>query len=456
MFFYIKFLLMFGCLTSLGIYMKMRFKDMRTVQWAALISISGGLTGLQVVLEHELLPGWLDRIHPRIGEAISFLTWLLNVLVNTFPYYAILVFFLVYNGLPDRYKWVTGVLSLPIWMTILFQPDLGSHVLHLPFIAFWGGAYLLAAVILALRPMIQASTMPIRMYHLAIGLIFLVPESVIYLYQLAGPPLSDVLLSRLPYFGIGSMLLFLLVYLRGAFTGLQRESVEAVRAGTGLIHHSLINSISKVKLHAVNIRGCLEHQRYQEIEVHIQGLLAAHEAMMTTISNIAQVVNGRLELHPDKHELDVLIDEAAVVLSKYPGILLERENEPGWLLVDKQAVTECLVQIFRNAREAMKENGRIQIRTERRWSTYVLVISDSGPGMTPSQLQKICNPFYSTKHRTGQHVGLGLYYVKKVMAAHHGKLEITSNLNQGTEVRLIFKHRGDNGDRPDQGLICRG
>jgi signal transduction histidine kinase len=58
-------------------------------------------------------------------------------------------------------------------------------------------------------------------------------------------------------------------------------------------------------------------------------------------------------------------------------------------------------------------------------------------------MAQVFEPFYSTKGRTGKNMGLGMYYVQKVMEAHKGKVLLDSEAGKGTTVSLMFKRRRD-------------
>ncbi len=94
--------------------------------------------------------------------------------------------------------------------------------------------------------------------------------------------------------------------------------------------------------------------------------------------------------------------------------------------------------VISNAIEAMPNGGTLRLATESGAapSQVVLLVADTGTGMSPRQLEQVFKPFYTTK-RTG--LGLGLALVKRIMERFGGAIRITSREKEGTEVRLIFK-----------------
>lgn len=97
---------------------------------------------------------------------------------------------------------------------------------------------------------------------------------------------------------------------------------------------------------------------------------------------------------------------------------------------------QVINSILSNAVEAMSGGGSLRLKTEPVPGGVVLLVADSGGGMTPRQLEQVFKPFYTTK-RNG--LGLGLALVKRIMERFGGSVSIASREREGTEVRLRFK-----------------
>ena len=82
-----------------------------------------------------------------------------------------------------------------------------------------------------------------------------------------------------------------------------------------------------------------------------------------------------------------------------------------------------------------KDGGTIKIDVEEEKDRYLVGIADTGTGISEQNLNKIFNPFFSTKDKGS---GLGLPIVKNIIEAHRGKLRIKSNVDVGTEVLIIL------------------
>jgi signal transduction histidine kinase len=123
-------------------------------------------------------------------------------------------------------------------------------------------------------------------------------------------------------------------------------------------------------------------------------------------------------------DLDALIDDA--LLASAPalesGIRIERGRSPGAVCaVDRGLLMQTLLNLFRNAGEAMAGQGilRIAIEPSERWVR--VIVADSGPGIPAGREETIFAPFFTTKERG---TGLGLAVARAAVAAHGGTLAI--------------------------------
>ncbi|MNY12907.1 Sporulation kinase A [compost metagenome] len=105
------------------------------------------------------------------------------------------------------------------------------------------------------------------------------------------------------------------------------------------------------------------------------------------------------------------------------------------MLMDQDKMLQLLLNMMKNACEAMESNGSIHIKLSRDQNNATLVIADNGPGIPSDQLEKIFHPFFTTKE-TGTGLGLSICY--KIVQDHHGTLEVESELGIGTRFILNF------------------
>ena len=94
---------------------------------------------------------------------------------------------------------------------------------------------------------------------------------------------------------------------------------------------------------------------------------------------------------------------------------------------------QVLRNLLDNAAQAMPDGGEIRLELSEDADSAYLKITDTGHGVRPDALEKLGQPFFTT--RTAG-TGLGLAMCKKIMSAHGGSISFSSELNNGTAVTL--------------------
>jgi signal transduction histidine kinase len=85
--------------------------------------------------------------------------------------------------------------------------------------------------------------------------------------------------------------------------------------------------------------------------------------------------------------------------------------------------------------QTMERSGILRIETHPFRDRVEVVISDSGSGIPPEQMEKIFNYYYTTKEKG---VGLGLPIAHRIIEAHGGQLKVESKVGAGTKVTITL------------------
>ncbi|MBI5590374.1 MAG: response regulator [Deltaproteobacteria bacterium] len=114
------------------------------------------------------------------------------------------------------------------------------------------------------------------------------------------------------------------------------------------------------------------------------------------------------------------------------------------VLGDFNQLQQCLINLLFNAMDAMPDGGTLDISAGEDLSKKEIFIQvkDSGPGIAPSDLPHIFEPFYTTKNE-GYGVGLGLSTVYGIMERHHGSVQVESQIGKGTTFFLKLPVKGE-------------
>ncbi len=159
------------------------------------------------------------------------------------------------------------------------------------------------------------------------------------------------------------------------------------------------------------------------------------DTMLTSVLNFARpAAPGRSDA-----DAQALLREAAELMRigySGQGFTFATQAEPGLprAACDPDRLKQCLVNLLKNAMEAMPDGGEIGLCARRQDDMVALEVRDRGRGMSPRELDQAFSPFRSTK--AGGY-GLGLAMIRKIMDEAGGDVRIASTQGQGTTVTLL-------------------
>jgi signal transduction histidine kinase len=117
------------------------------------------------------------------------------------------------------------------------------------------------------------------------------------------------------------------------------------------------------------------------------------------------------------------------------GVTVHRIYGPGTsgLVADPLQMEQVFLNLIYNAMQAMEEGGTLTVSTHTEEGELVIGFEDTGKGIPPTDLGRIFQPFFTTKHRGS---GLGLPIVSKIVEAHGGTITVASVVGRGTAATL--------------------
>ncbi len=158
------------------------------------------------------------------------------------------------------------------------------------------------------------------------------------------------------------------------------------------------------------------------------------KSMVDEFSRYARLPNARLE----SGDLNEIIRQAATLYDdRFFDVKIElnlSENLPP-VMIDDEQLRRVFVNLIENAAEAFDESQtdkRIVVKTFHDAARDLIVaeVSDNGSGISPSDFQKLFQPYFSTK---GRGTGLGLAIVQRIVSEHQGKIRAVNNSSKGAK-----------------------
>lgn len=222
--------------------------------------------------------------------------------------------------------------------------------------------------------------------------------------------------------------------------------LEDVRNVSNHVAHDLRSPI-------VRMRGLAEtavmakHKSVQEADQTL-GMIVEEcdylSGIIDTMLEIAQADSGLAQMPMTKLDLNVLVKDVyefflPMAEQRNISLTLQMHEAQAEISGDKMKLQRVLANVLDNAIKFTPDSGSIRIHLEPLKHTWCVSVADTGEGIAQDDIPHVCKRFYrAEKSRTSKGNGLGLSYVESMMKAHGGEIEIESEIEQGTVIRLTF------------------
>jgi len=114
---------------------------------------------------------------------------------------------------------------------------------------------------------------------------------------------------------------------------------------------------------------------------------------------------------------------------------LQLDKNLGAILIDESQMRRVLMNLIRNAIQAMPGGGKLVLKTLPSGEWTKIIVQDSGEGIDPENLDHIFEPFFSTKEFG---TGIGLTLSRQIVEEHHGRIECISRVGVGTTFVVLL------------------
>jgi PAS domain S-box-containing protein len=230
----------------------------------------------------------------------------------------------------------------------------------------------------------------------------------------------------------------------------QAQKMESIGQLTAGLAHDFNNLLQVVNGNLELLSSCVDGERAKRYVENARA--AAERGAKLTRQLLAFARKSRLE--PKPTDLTQLVTSFVEVIESSLGqsidLQLNLRRRLPKVMVDPEQLEMALLNILMNAKDAMPAGGTVTVSTRalhlngdadaRQLSSgdYVAVeVRDEGTGMKPEVVNRATEPFFTTK-REGKGTGLGLAMASGFVQQSRGRLEIETEVNQGTLIRLLF------------------
>lgn len=228
---------------------------------------------------------------------------------------------------------------------------------------------------------------------------------------------------------------------------IRAEKLAAIGHLAASIAHEINNPLQPIR----TILDDMQEDVQRKTPVDIRDLKTIQESVdriRRIVSQLLEFAGKRSTSNTDLQLLDVTqILEGIISLNRKffekEGLSIEAKVEPlPEIYGSKDQLEQVFMNLVLNAQSAMQRGGKLCIRARADQDNLIIQFSDSGHGIPADQINKIFDPFYSTKP-TG--TGLGLFVSYGIVQSHHGIIEVDSQVGVGTTFTIRLPvHTGSN------------
>ena len=234
----------------------------------------------------------------------------------------------------------------------------------------------------------------------------------------------------------------------------QSQKLEAVGTLAGGIAHDFNNILGSILGYALYLRGTMDvdDARQSDLDVIAQSVHRGSDLIAQLLTFARGELQQRCEI-----DLNKVVQEVVLLLSRTvdKSIVIRPilDEDLEIIIGDRSQLQQVVMNLCLNACDAMPCGGTLTIQTDtvdlndqhgyqeldRRVGRHVrLSVSDTGHGMDAETMERMFEPFFSTKRgrSEGQHNGLGLATVFGVVRGHDGTIRAESVVGQGTVFRV--------------------
>ncbi len=225
---------------------------------------------------------------------------------------------------------------------------------------------------------------------------------------------------------------------------IESERLNALTLLAAGVAHEIGNPLNSLNIHLQLIERearKLDGAKGSELQESVEVSRAEVNRLDSIITQFLRAIRPtHPQLRPEN--VNAIVAEAVRFLApeiKDRDVVVEQElrSDLPLLELDRDQMKQAFYNVIKNSFEAMKTRGILRIRTDMDDSHVTVRFTDSGGGMTPGNLSRVFEPYFTTK-TSG--TGLGLLIVRRIVREHGGELSIESSAGKGLTVTIRLPH----------------
>jgi signal transduction histidine kinase len=221
-----------------------------------------------------------------------------------------------------------------------------------------------------------------------------------------------------------------------------KEQFNKLASLAGELAHEIKNPLAIIRMTSELLKEdfeAIDSKEARRALPRLESVISQCERLENILNDFLRFTRlSTLELKPGSlnKQVEFILDFIAPQAAKQNvEIIRHLDSQLPSIKLDPQTLQAALLNLVKNALEAMPEGGQLLARTRIIRTGVALDLIDNGCGMSPNTLINMFKDFYTNKEGG---TGLGLPTAKKIIEAHGAKINVQSELGRGTQFTIEF------------------
>ena len=191
----------------------------------------------------------------------------------------------------------------------------------------------------------------------------------------------------------------------------------------------------------------IDEKQRQYLTNMIQSEIGRLSELTTSFLDLARLESGRVQFHPQMVNLEQMLNDCSEMMrARVQERELALENlatkpQPT-VHADPGKIKQVIINLLSNAIKYNYPGGKIILQSVKQDGYLGFSVTDTGPGISSEEMKHLFEKFYRVpgSEKLAPGTGLGLSICKRIIAAHQGRIDVESQVGQGTKFTVLLPH----------------